>query len=211
MFSIIEDLLIGTLLGDCYGEKGKNAKTPIFRFKQSSKHEPYIFYLYFILLHWGYTSTNPLKLRSTNDSKGNLHYFFSFNTLAVPELNFIYDLFYSKGKKFISPKLKEFINARVLAYWISDEGSFTGNGILLHTNSFTEKEVTFLIQCLNENLGLNSTIRKNKTQFLIYIKAGSLNKVKQLVKPYMHPFFYYKIGLIKNTKHNEYILLYLRI
>jgi hypothetical protein len=45
-----------------------------------------------------------------------LHYFFSFNTLAVPELNFIYDLFYSKGKKFISPKLKEFINARVLAY-----------------------------------------------------------------------------------------------
>jgi hypothetical protein len=46
---------------------------------------------------------------------------------------------------------------------------------------------------------------------LIYIKAGSLNKVKQLVKPYMHPFFYYKIGLIKNTKHNEYILLYLRI
>lgn len=121
--SIIEDLLIGTLLGDCYGEKGKKAKTPIFRFKQSCKHEPYIFYLYFILLHWGNTSTNPLNLRPTKDRKGNTHYLFGFNTLAVPELSFIYDLFYSKGKKFISQNLKDFINARALAFWISDDGS----------------------------------------------------------------------------------------
>jgi len=100
--------------------------------------------------------------------------------------------------------LKDFINARVLAFLISDDGSFTGNGILLHTNSFTEKEVNFLIQCLNENLGLNSSIRKTKNQIFIYIKAESLNKVKQLVKPYMHPFFYYKIGL--NNKANLSII-----
>ena len=49
----IQDILIGCLLGDCGGEMAKKAKNPCFAFKQSVKHIDYIYFIYFIFLHWG--------------------------------------------------------------------------------------------------------------------------------------------------------------
>jgi hypothetical protein len=43
----IIDILIGTLLGDCAGEKHSKGKTPIFHFKQSLNHAFYLYFLYF--------------------------------------------------------------------------------------------------------------------------------------------------------------------
>lgn len=79
----ILDLLIGTLLGDAYGEKLKNGVTPNFQFKQSFIHVNYLYYLYFTLAFWGYTSANAPLPKTTSDGKGGLHTYLSFRTLAI--------------------------------------------------------------------------------------------------------------------------------
>ena len=69
----------------------------------------------------------PLS-KKTSDGKGGLHTYLSFRTLAIPELSWIYYLFYVNGMKVISEEedLIYYLNGRVLAYWIMDDGSWTG-------------------------------------------------------------------------------------
>jgi hypothetical protein len=38
-----------------------------------------------------------------------------------------------------------------LAYWIMDDGSFTGSGLKLHTNAFSLEELNLLIKALDKN------------------------------------------------------------
>jgi LAGLIDADG DNA endonuclease family len=76
-----------------------------------------------------------------------------------------------------------------------DDGSKAkGSGILLHTNSYTYEEVLLLISILKQKFNIDSNPRKKYDRFLIYIEVESVPIVVKLVKVYMHPFFYYKIG-----------------
>lgn len=117
----IRDILIGSLLGDCGGEMVKKAKYPVFAFKQSVKHIDYLFYLYFIFLHWGYAhSFSVPKIRKSKDSKGNVHEYVRFRTIASPNLFKIYNLFYKEedGKriKIVPLNLELYLTPRALAY-----------------------------------------------------------------------------------------------
>lgn len=150
----IIDILIGTLLGDCGGELSKNAVTPIFHFKQSIKHSDYIYFLYFTFVFWGYTSSKSPIPKNTLDSKGNTHKYLDFRTLSIPSLSWIYYMFYPKGIKIVPINLEKYLNRRVLAYWICDDGSWTGSGIKLHTNNFTKSDTIKLCTILNSKFGI---------------------------------------------------------
>lgn len=165
----ILEILIGTLLGDAYGEKMKKGVTPYFQFKQSFIHANYLYYLYFTLAFLGYSSNNVPLPKKTSDSKGGLHTYLSFRTLAIPELSWIYYLFYVNGVKVISEDLIYYLNGRVLAYWIIDDGSWTGSGILIHCNSFSESNVFLLVKMLNDKFGIKVSVRPKYNSHIIYI------------------------------------------
>lgn len=197
----IKDILIGCLLGDASGEKSRQAKTPLFSFKQGIIHADYLYFLYFSFLNWGYTSSNvPIPLL-TKDSKGKTHQYLRFRTLSIPDLAFIYEMFYTEingvKKKIVPININKFFNPRVLAYWIMDDGSWAKSGILLHSNNFTLCEVECLVKLLTEKYNLRITIRKKGKNHIIYIHAESITIVKNLVLKYMHPSFYYKLGINK--------------
>ena len=69
----------------------------------------------------------------------------------------------------------------------------SGQGLLLHTNSFTYEEVLFLINILEKKFKLEDIPRKKYNRHIIYIKATSIPELIKLVKPYMHSDFYYKL------------------
>jgi hypothetical protein len=81
-----------------------------------------------------------------------------FTTLALPCFNDIYNIFYLDGKKIIQNNIAEYLTRVSLAYWIMDDGSFTGNGLKLHTNAFTLEELNLLIEALNKNFSIKATI-----------------------------------------------------
>jgi hypothetical protein len=76
-----------------------------------------------------------------------------------------------------------------------DDGSWTGSGILIHCNSFNLLDVQRLALLLKEKFHIKVTIRKKDRYNILYIHAESITVVRNLVKPFMHPSFYYKLGL----------------
>jgi hypothetical protein len=160
-------------------------------------HAPYLYYLYFIFVNWGSASSNSPIPKHTTDGKGHFHQSLRFRTLAIESLAWIYKMFYPEGKKIVPSNINEYLNPRVLAYWIMDDGSWAGSGILIHCNSFNLSDVKHLSLLLQKTFNLRITIRKKGNNHILYIHAESISTLKKLIKPYMHTTFYYKLGIKK--------------
>ena len=120
--------------------------------------------------------------------------FCEFVTLTHPEFSKYRELFYKDKKKVISQKLKQLLKSPLsLAMWFMDDGCAEYAGVSFNTQCFSLKEVRFLSQILKENFGLDSTIRKNKNGWIIYIPKNNLNKFTNIVKKYLLPDFLYKL------------------
>ncbi len=114
-------------------------------------------------------------------------------------------MFYPNGLKIVPVNLIEYLNARVLAFWIMDDGSWTGSGILLHCNSFSYSDTVTLANMLNTKFGLTTSVRAKGNGHIIYIHAASIPKVRELTMKYIHSSFQYKLGIIKETKFVSFV------
>lgn len=77
-----------------------------------------------------------------------------------------------------------------------NDGSKLGKGAKIATNCFTFKELLFLCEILFKKYNIIATLHsggKNKNHIL-YIHSKSMPLFSKLVKPYMLPSLYYKIG-----------------
>lgn len=81
-----------------------------------------------------------------------------------------------------------------------DDGSRLGSGLKLSTNSFTFEDTTRLALVLNKLYGLKSSVQSAGylNQYVIYIWSESMNKLRQLVKPYIVSSMLYKLGDISS-------------
>jgi hypothetical protein len=85
----VQDLLVGSLLGDCSGELQAPYLAPSFVFKQGEVHAPWIFFLYFILLHWGYVNLSFPIVYWSKATKFNItkkYPYLRFRTIANSSL-----------------------------------------------------------------------------------------------------------------------------
>jgi hypothetical protein len=78
-----------------------------------------------------------------------------------------------------------------------DDGGWANYGVRISTNSFELKDVELLVYLLKKLFNLNCTIQKIgiKNKYSIYIKKESVQKLRQLILPFMHKSMYYKLGL----------------
>lgn len=77
-------------------------------------------------------------------------------------------------------------------YWENDSQT-----IFLCTESFTEKEVEFLISILKIRLNLVATKKKRGDNYRIrFSSAGNnLDRLRSLTLKHMHPLMVYKLGI----------------
>jgi LAGLIDADG DNA endonuclease family protein/cytochrome c oxidase subunit II-like protein len=195
----ILSVLVGSLLGDCYGNKRSGEGTR-FCYRQSIVHKDYLFWLYNFFYTRGYCSNlEPRKYTRILNKKSIIkeHYGYEFNTFTFRSFNWIHDMFYHKGKKKISLKIENYLTPLSLAVWIMDDGGWANPGVRISTYNFELKEVKFLVSLLKKLYDLDCTVQilKNGTQSSIYIKKESLSKLINLVLPYMHNSMYYKLGI----------------
>ena len=88
-----------------------------------------------------------------------------------------------------------YFDALMLAILVMDDGSFTLSGFCIHTKGFTFSDVYRLARVLHYNFGLTCTVQSHKGMPVLYITAKSMPLFISVVKPYMHPRFYYKLGI----------------
>lgn len=85
-----------------------------------------------------------------------------------------------------------------------DDGSKTGTGFRLNTQSYTKVENLLLIQILKDKFDLDCSLHlSGNNQQRIYIKTRSMLKFKDLVSPYFHESMMYKLTEVKDISENE--------
>lgn len=86
-----------------------------------------------------------------------------------------------------------------LAHWIMEDGYFDNYGrnqtVLLCTECFTKTEC-ILLQSVLAELGIVSTL-KVQDNYRIRISKQSIPLLRELITPYMHSDFMYKLGPTK--------------
>ncbi len=197
----LKEILVGLALGDLYIRK-RFINTSL-HFKQSLKNEPYILHLY--TLFQEFCKMTP-KIKDAR-FKDKTHQSIFFDTLTYDVFNYYYNLFYKNKKKIVPCNIEKLLTARSLAYWAMDDGSADRSGFIFHTNSFTLIEVELLVKVLKNKFDLNCSIQtrndKEIKPYFIYVKGDSLNKLINLIEPYVIPHFSYKLKLrgsyIKNS------------
>jgi len=77
-----------------------------------------------------------------------------------------------------------------------DDGGFANPGVRIATHSFPLKDVEYIVTILKSLYDLDCTVENIyfKDRYNVYIKANSINKLKKIVMPYIHPSMYYKLG-----------------
>src|SRR5437764_13393032 len=104
-----------------------------------------------------------------------------------------------KGLSRIPLNIADLLTPVSLAYWIMDEGSYTGSGLRISTNNFSAmtKVIDLLINALERNFSIKATTTslrdhvvmasrnvqyKEKSQYILYITKAQLPLVRSLVK-----------------------------
>jgi LAGLIDADG DNA endonuclease family len=190
-------ILIGSLLGDGHMERDGNGSR--FCFYQKGEHIEYILWLHSILFKHGYCKENIPQIQSRMINN-KLFYYCRFRTFTYSSFNWIYEGFYPKGKKVIPVWIEEYITPLALAIWIMDDGTWIKNrGIKLCTNSFSLSEVKYLVSILEKKYGFKLSIVSAGAinQYNIYIPKVNLPILIPIVLPHMHPYFLYKLNMIK--------------
>ena len=188
---LVNEILVGSLLGDAWLEKPKvNAR---LRFEQSNSRKEFFFYFYEYFAP--YCQSSP-KLRKRFDKRTNKIYLtWHFSTKCYPVFTNVYHLFYIDKKKVIPANIMDLMGPIALAFLIMSDAWRHNKGVTIATNSFSVAENELLIKVLNEKFALNSRLIYDHKYPSIHIPYRDLPKLQNLIVPYMHNTLLYKIYL----------------
>ena len=196
----IISIIIGSLLGDGHLEKRNRGIGTRIKFEQSNKNVEYLMWFHSYFSTRGYCNINKPELKKRIRKNGEIYFHYSINTFTFFSFNLIHDMFYmcSEGKyvKIIPHNIEQYLTPLALAIWFMDDGSKLKKGAKIATNCFTYKELSQLCEILKNKFNLTVTIHsggKNKG-YTLYISSQSMTTFSNIVKPFMLPTLYYKLG-----------------
>lgn len=175
-----KSILVGCLLGDGTMRKKKNAHLEINHC-----------YAQKALVDWIFSKFKDLVITEPKWRKGNgAREAYRFATRSLPTLTPFYDQFFPKRKKIIPRDLT--LNPLTLAVWFMDDGCKSRSSIYLNTQQFPKLEQIQLMNLLEEQFGIESTLNKDKTYFRIRIRTRSVKRFIKLVEKFVLEEFKYK-------------------
>lgn len=185
-------ILVGILISDGHISVITEGETAKFRVGHTSEKEAYVYWLFDIL-----DDLVPAGPRKTKDGKT-----ISFYSYSLPLFLDLHSIFYERGSngnwiKIVPSDLGEYLTAEGLAFVYSCDGTVTRYSYILCTDSFTYEGHLIFQSVLKDKFGLDSRIIKFGDKFRLEIT--SIDKFREIVLPYTHPDFYYKI-------HSDYLL-----
>ena len=184
--------MVGTLLGDSYGERRSGGVRLVLQ--QESSNVGYMMWFHKYLAERGYCREKEPKKEKRIGKGGKVRYYYRVRTYTYGNLGWLYDLFYDNKKKVIRKELEEWINPLSLAIWIMDDGGRVSGGLKLATNGFEKGEVELLRDMLNRKLRLETSINRSGKDWVIYVPKRNMEKLAGLVRGYIHETMRYKLG-----------------
>lgn len=199
----IISMIIGSTLGDSHLEKRKNGIGTRVIFEQSNRNVEYLMWFHSYFSNRGYCSSIKPKLKIRIKQEGKVYYQYRVSSYTFSSFNWIHEMFYKlvDGKyiKFVPLNIEEYLTPLALAIWFMDDGSKKGKGASIATNCFTLEEVNLLCKVLKSKYNIIATSNKSGENkgHIIYIHSNSMKLFSSIVKPYLLPSLYYKLGFYK--------------
>ena len=200
----ILSIIIGSVLGDTHLEKRQKGVGTRIIFEQSNKNVEYLMWFHNYFASRGYCNPNKPKLHTRVKKDNKVFYHFRVNSYTFSSFNWIHDMFYkfdiesNKFLKIVPLNIEEYLTPLALAIWFMVDGSKLEPGVRIATNNFTLNEVQFLCGILYKKYNLIATVHSGGKDkgFVLYINKKSVPLFISLVKIYMHPSLYYKLGIV---------------
>ena len=215
----ILSLIIGSTLGETQLEKRKNMATAIrIKFEQSNKNVEYLMWFHSYLSSRGYCNPQKPKLHKIIKKEG-VFFHYRINSYTFSSFTWIHEMFYKikivngiKTKiKIIPLNIEEYLTPLALAIWFMNDGSnFIGRGdgipslpknkgakiIGPSNNCFTFNEIFFLTEVLYNKYNLKTSVISGGINkgYSLYISKKSMPTFIKIVKTFMLPSLYYKLG-----------------
>lgn len=190
-------IIIGSLLGDAHAEK--RGDTTRITFQQEDSNMEYLLHNWKTLSCYGYVSQETPKLATRIGQNGKLRRVIRFRTWSYVSFNWIHELFYGglNGVKWIPRDIEVYLTPLALAVWIMDNGTKSGSGVTISTNSFTYEDILFICDVLYRKYNITAKPNKcgAKNQWVIYIHKVSMPILTNLILTYMTPSMYRKLHL----------------
>ena len=193
------EVLVGLLLGDGCLETSNHGRTYRLKIEQSDQHRSYLFHLHNLFSEW--TLAEP-RQRVARSQTGTETISWKFSTLSHGAFRFYAQQFYAENKKQVPKLIHHWLTPRGLAYWYMDDGSLKSSqskGMILNTQSFEKRDVQRLVTVLDQNFTLQSSLRKQKDGFQIYISGHSYETFLEHVDPFLLDEMRYKIPPPRRT------------
>ena len=184
--------LVGNLLGDGYMEKRSSATR--MHIHISSRNVEYINWLHIFFSEKGYCSTEKLKLSKQIGKHNKIYFSCKFRTFSFSSFNFLHDSFYVKNRKKVPQEIYNLLSPTALAIWIMDDGGKSGAGVTIPTDCFCLQDIIRLQTVIFEKYKITCTVKKHKSNNVIYFPKNQLSCLSKIVKPYMIPCMYYKLN-----------------
>jgi hypothetical protein len=88
-----------------------------------------------------------------------------------------------------------FLTPLALAIWIMDDGGKVGKGLKFATNSFSYEDCLYLVKILDIKYNLKASVQNagKINQYHIYIWKESIDLLREIVLPFIHPSMKYKL------------------
>jgi heme/copper-type cytochrome/quinol oxidase subunit 1 len=183
----LQSLIIGLVISDGWLEINR-ANNTRFHLKQSIAKFEYLFYIFNKLSH--YCSSYPYPTKTI--LKGQVFNGIAFATRSYPCFTELYQIFYNKKTKIVPLDLYELLTYEGLAHWICCDGTKTYKGITLQTQSFSVKEVVFIINILMYKFGLKCSLHMQRNHPTIYISSVSMKLLIPHISKYVVNSMRYK-------------------
>lgn len=185
--NILEQLLIGSMLGDGYlckiDDKYKKSRLSI---AHSPKQKEYIEFKLAILRK--NNLAGKLSFNRIFNKRYKKGYFdeYRFKSLSSDYFNRWRNSFYKNGNKSLDFNIINNINILGLVIWFIDDGFKCTRSYEICTNSFTIDECNKLRELLLNKFNIETTLQK--TENIIYIKTISKELFENLIYKYVIKF-----------------------
>lgn len=187
-----KQILVGMLLGDAHLERQQGALSARLKIEHAVAQEAYVDWKYHEWRDWVRT---PPKVRVRRNRLGTSSTNIGFTTLSHVEFEWFRLIFYRDRCKVIPEDLR--LTPLSMAVWFMDDGSRKSSqcrGLYLNTQSFTQAEVLLLQEVMRRDVGVETTVRKQRDGLQIYVPAPSAPTLTAFITRKVLPSMRYKLS-----------------
>jgi hypothetical protein len=187
-----KQILIGMLLGDAHLERQRGALTARLKIEHSVNQSAYVVWKYREWRDWVRT---PPRARARGNRLGTISTNIGFTTLSHVELEEFRLMFYRDHRKVVPANLE--FTPLSMAVWFMDDGSRKSSqcrGLYLNTQSFTPAEVQHLLGVIRRDVGVETTVRRQRDGLQIYVPAPSASEMAAYISKHILPSMRYKLS-----------------